>query len=111
MTTNSNEAVPVKQVEKKRDGFMKDLFRRMIREKPLGTIGLGIVIIMFFAGIFANWIAPYGMKQIDLINRLQGSSPQHWLGTDQLGRDEMSQIIFGARISLIIGISATTIHM
>ena len=110
MTTNSNEAVAVKQVEKKRDGFMKDLFRRMIREKPLGTFGLGVVIILLFAGIFANWIAPYGMKQIDLINRLQGSSPQHWLGTDQLGRDEMSQIIFGARISLIIGLSATAIH-
>jgi peptide/nickel transport system permease protein len=64
---------------------------------------------LLIAGIFASLIAPYGMKQIDLLNRLQGPSSMHYLGTDQLGRDELSQLIFGAQISLVIGLSATAI--
>ena len=110
MTTNTETAVPpAKQDENKRPGFLADLFKRMVREKPLGTFGLGVVVILLIAGIFANFIAPYGMKTIDLLNRLQGPSSAHYLGTDQLGRDELSQLIFGARISLVIGLSATAI--
>ena len=109
MTNNTEAAVPVQRVEKKRLGFFADLFKRMVREKPLGTFGLGVVVILLIAGIFASLIAPYGMKQIDLLNRLQGPSSMHYLGTDQLGRDELSQLIFGAQISLVIGLSATAI--
>ena len=108
MTTDAKTA-PVKQTENKRPGFFLDLLKRMIREKPLGTFGLGIVIILLIAGIFAPMIAPYGMKQIDLLNRLQGPSSIHYLGTDQLGRDELAPLIYGARISLVIGLSAQSI--
>ena len=48
-------------------------FEDLLREKPLGTFGLVIVIILFLAGIFANQLAPYGMNEIHLADRLQGS--------------------------------------
>jgi peptide/nickel transport system permease protein len=60
-------------------------------------------------GIFANFLAPYGQNEIHLFDRLQGPSAHYWLGTDQLGRDVLSRLIYGARISLIIGLAATTL--
>ena len=109
MATNAGTAVPGKQVELKHHGFWYDLFRRLIREKPLGTFGLVIVIILFIVGIFANFIAPYGMNDVHLIDRLKPPSSTYWLGTDQLGRDLLSRLIYGARVSMIIGVCATTL--
>jgi peptide/nickel transport system permease protein len=93
--------------ETKRQPFLVDLFVRLWKEKPLGTIGLAIVLIMLLTGIFADWLAPYPMSKIDLFNTLVPSSAQHWLGTDQMGRDVLSRIIYGARVSVIIGLSAS----
>ena len=97
MTTNTGTAVPSKQEEKKHHGFWFDLLRRLIREKPLGTFGLVIVIILFIVGIFANLLAPYGMNEVHLIDRLKPPSSTYLLGTDQLGRDLLSRLIYGAR--------------
>jgi peptide/nickel transport system permease protein len=82
----------------------------MIREKPLGTFGLVVTVLLFFTGIFADFLAPYGGNEIHLIDRLQPPSGTYLLGTDQLGRDILSRIIYGARVSMIIGIAATTLH-
>ena len=109
MATNTGTRVPSKQEEKKHHGFWFDLFRRLIREKPLGTFGLVIVIILFIVGIFANFIAPYGMNEIHLIDRLKPPSSTYLLGTDQLGRDLLSRLIYGARVSMIIGVCATAL--
>jgi len=109
MTTSNGTAVPTKTTEKKRRGFWGDLFRRLIKEKPLGTFGLVVVIILFIVGIFSSFIAPYDMNYMKLIDRLQNPSTRYWLGTDQLGRDILSRLIFGARISMIIGIGATAL--
>ena len=109
MTTNTETVVSRKQVREKRRGFWYDMFRRLLREKPLGTFGLVIVIILFLAGIFANQLAPYGMNEIHLADRLQSPSSTYLLGTDQLGRDILSRLIFGARISMIIGLGATAL--
>jgi peptide/nickel transport system permease protein len=111
MTSNAEAVTTPKRVEKKRHGFVADLFIRMIREKPLGTFGLVVTVLLFFTGVFADWLAPYGMNEIHLIDRLQGPSSSYLLGTDQLGRDILSRIIFGARISMIIGLGATTLAM
>ena len=110
MTTNAEAAIPGKRVEKKRHGFWYDLLRRLIREKPLGTFGLVVTIILLFTGIFATWLAPFGMNEIHLIDRLSPPSGTYLLGTDQLGRDILSRIIYGARISMIIGLTATALH-
>ena len=73
MAASIGTAEPSKQVEYKRHGFWYDLFRRLIVEKPLGTFGLLVVIILLLTGIFANFIAPFGMNQMHLIDFLQHS--------------------------------------
>ena len=88
----------------KRSAFA-DFFVRLWKEKPLGTVGLVIVLLLFFIGIFADLLAPYGVNEINLKDLLQGSSAEHWLGTDQLGRDLLSRVIYGARISMVVGVS------
>jgi len=91
----------------KAHGFTADFFIRLFKTKPLGAVGGIIFLILLFTGIFANVLAPYGENDIDPINRLKNPSRSHLLGTDQLGRDMLSRIIYGARLSLIIGSTAT----
>ena len=95
--------------EPKRRSFFVDLLIRLWKEKPLGTVGLAIVVLLLFAGIFADLLAPYEMGEMDLLDMLASPSSAHWLGTDNLGRDVLSQIIYGARVSVIIGLSATAL--
>lgn len=78
---------------------------RVARHNPLAAIGVVLVIIFAFAAIFAPWISPQDPAHIDLPNRLQSPSAQHWCGTDELGRDILSRLIWGARISLFVGSS------
>ena len=103
MNTSSERA------ETKRRGRLADFFTRLVREKPLGTAGAIIVLVLLFTGIFADFLAPYGMSEMHLVDRLSAPSAQHWLGTDQLGRDVLSRIIYGARVSMIVGFSATAL--
>ena len=111
MTTKNSSAAPAKRVENKRPGFFMDLLRRLILEKPLGTFGLGVIIIFFAAGIFSKFIMPFGYLQIHLLERLQGPSAKYLLGTDELGRDELSRLIYGARISMEVGLGATFLNV
>jgi peptide/nickel transport system permease protein len=107
MASDASTTVDRTLAEPKRRPFLVDLFIRLWKEKPLGTVGLAIVLILLFTGIFADWLAPYPISKIDLFNSLAPSSAQHWLGTDQMGRDLLSRIIYGARVSVIIGLSAS----
>ncbi len=95
--------------EAKRRSFLADLFIRLFREKPLGTVGGIIVLVLLLVGVFAGLIAPYGYNDIFVGPRLSAPSPEHLLGTDQLGRDLLSRIIYGARISLVVGLSVSAI--
>ncbi len=106
--------------EPKRRGLLADFFLRLIREKPLGTVGGIIVLLMLLTGIFADlaWLglpdvglAPYGYTDINLEDRLVGPSAKHILGTDAVGRDLFSRIIYGARISMIVGLGASAINV
>lgn len=92
--------------EKKRH-FLVDLTRRFIREKPLGTFGAVIVLIVLIVGIFAHWLAPYGYNETLVGGRLESSSWQHWMGTDQSGRDLLSRVVYGARISMFVGLGVS----
>src|SRR5437016_325549 len=78
---------------------------RIARHNPLAAIGVVLVSIFVFSAIFAPWIAPQDPAHIDLPNRLQTPSAQHWCGTDELGRDILSRLIWGARISMFVGTS------
>lgn len=92
-----------------RKWWLADFLSRLFREKPLGAIGAILVLIMLIAGIFADWIAPFGVNDLHMVDRLAPPSGTYLLGTDNLGRDLLSRIIFGARISIIIGLSAAGI--
>src|SRR5215475_3566132 len=70
----------------------------------LALIGLFGLIVIFGAGIFAGQIAPYGFYQIDLTHILQGPSSTHYFGTDALGRDEYTRVIYGIRTSMEVGV-------
>jgi peptide/nickel transport system permease protein len=96
------------KTEKKRSGIA-DFFVRLIREKPMGLIGGIITILLVIVGIFAPLLAPYGPNVIHGLNAMEGPSLKFWLGTDWLGRDILSRVIYGARISLIVGLAATLI--
>jgi peptide/nickel transport system permease protein len=77
--------------------------RRVARYNLLATTGVVLVIIFLACALFAPWIAPQDPAHIDLPARLMGPSASHWFGTDELGRDILSRIIYGARISMLVG--------
>jgi peptide/nickel transport system permease protein len=108
MVKNATVAAPIWK-EKKQLPFFLELVVRMVNEKPLGTIGGFIVLIFFIVGIFAAWLAPYHYTFQDLNAILQAPSSRFLLGTDNLGRDLLSRIIYGARISMIVGLSVPAI--
>jgi len=84
-------------------------FRRRVlgnaRHNPLAAIGVVLILIFLTFALFAPWIAPQDPAAIDLPGRLNLNSRSHWFGTDELGRDILSRIIYGARISLLVGAS------
>ncbi|MBA7567165.1 Glutathione transport system permease protein GsiD [subsurface metagenome] len=104
MTDSSSGRV----AEKKRHSYLVDLMLRLVREKPLGMVGGVITLVLLFTGIFANFLAPYGMNELTG-EFLVPPSARFWFGTDNLGRDLLSRVIYGARISVIVGLAATTL--
>lgn len=89
----------------RRTGF---LFR-LVTEKPLGAVGLAITVLLLFTGVFADLLAPYGLNEMHTDQRLAPPSARFWLGTDNLGRDLLSRVIHGARVSMIVGLSASAV--
>src|SRR5215831_14493139 len=75
------------------------------RHNRLATAGLILVAVFVIFALLAPWIAPQSPSQIDLPSRLQPPSAAHWFGTDELGRDIFSRVIYGARISMLVGSS------
>lgn len=88
-----------------------DKFKTMCRENKLAAFSAVVILLITLAAIFAPLVAPYDPTAQDLTNRLQGMSMEHIFGTDQLGRDVFSRMIYGARISLCIGLFPTLISM
>jgi peptide/nickel transport system permease protein len=97
-----------KVTETKKHSFFVDSMIRLAKEKPLGMVGAVITLLFLFTGIFADFLAPceYYKLHTDL---LAAPSVRFWLGTDYLGRDLLSRVIFGARVSVIIGLSTATL--
>jgi peptide/nickel transport system permease protein len=73
------------------------------RHNPLAATGVVLVVIFVIFALFAPWIAPQDPAAINLPTRLDTPSNAHWLGTDELGRDILSRVIYGARISMLVG--------
>ena len=99
------------EIAPKRRSRLADFFIRLVREKPLGTISGIIILMLIFVAIFADVLAPYPYKEMHLVDRLQAPSARYLLGTDHIGRDLLSRIIYGARISLGVGLAATALNV
>ena len=82
-----------------------------LRRQPLAAIGVLLLILFITAAIFAPFLAPRNPAQLDLDTRLAVPGPGHILGTDELGRDILSRLLFGARISLIVAVSVVAISL
>ncbi len=95
----------------KRRSPLVDFLSRLVREKPLGAAGAVIVVLLLLIGIFAEQLAPYDYAEVNIMDRLAPPSAKHWLGADQLGRDVLSRVIHGARISVIVGLVASLINL
>jgi len=88
-----------------------EFFTTLVREKKLGAVCGVIVLLFLLVGIFAEYVTPYGYNQLHTKDFLQPPSGQFLLGTDNLGRDLLSRVIFGARISMIVGVVASSLSV
>src|SRR6056297_3782606 len=86
-------------------GRTAEIARRVIL--GVGGIGLLLVVAAVVAAVAAPWVAPYDPVELNPAARLQGPTPEHWLGTDQYGRDTLSRIIYGGRSSLSVAFATT----
>jgi peptide/nickel transport system permease protein len=108
--SNATEVPPAVSESKRRAGLAY-FWIRLLKEKPLGT-ACGIIVLLFIVvALFAHVLAPYGSTKMSLADRLTGPSARHLLGTDHVGRDLLSRLIIGARLSLIVGLAATALNV
>ena len=101
--------IPSAEIAPKRRSRLADFFTRLVKEKRLGTACGIIVLLLILVAIFADVLAPYRYTEPHLVDRLTGSSARYLMGTDHLGRDFLSRIIIGTRVSILVGLVVTTI--
>ncbi|HWL27283.1 MAG TPA: ABC transporter permease [Burkholderiaceae bacterium] len=82
-----------------------------LSKNKLSWVGLGLLLLIVGTAVFAPWLAPYDPLQQNIAYRLEPPSPEFWLGTDSYGRDVLSRLIYGTRISLLVGFVAILIAM
>ena len=82
-----------------------------IRTQPLAAAGILLLAGFVLGGLAAPWLAPHNPAAIDLLHRLQGPSAAHWAGTDELGRDTLSRLLWGARLSLAVSVTVVTVSL
>lgn len=84
---------------------------KALKKDPLGMTGFLLVSVILFVTVFAAWLAPFDPLEINVHNRLSSPSAEHWLGTDQLGRDIFSRVLFGGQIALKVALVAISVSM
>ncbi len=93
---------------RKKQSFMKETWLRL-KQNRVAMFGLIVLIILILCAIFADIIAPYGYDDQDISRANQFPSSEHWFGTDNFGRDILSRVIYGSRISLQVGLISVSI--
>ena len=88
-----------------------DLMRRLAKENKLAGFSAVVILLFILAAIFAPFLTPYSYKDMDLLNRLSPPSGAHLLGTDEGGRDILTRMLYGSRVSLMIGVLPTLLGM
>ncbi len=109
MDKGTTDRPAVIEEEPQRRHWLADVFIRLFKEKPLGAAGAIVTLILVLVAIFAPLIAPYGFNDTRVAEPLSPPSTSNLLGGDHLGRDVFSRIIYGARISVMIGLIASTL--
>jgi peptide/nickel transport system permease protein len=109
-SASARDAVPATAFGISRQSQFGDIRRRFFRNK-LALVGLVMVAIVFFLAIFAPLIAPFDPRLQDLTNTTAKPSGEHWLGTDQLGRDQLSRVIYGSRIAIVVGLASIVLAL
>ena len=102
--------LPAKEKELKQRSLFGDAMRRFARNK-LAMVGFFLVALLVLIAVFGDLIAPYPYDEANVAQVLQPPSAEHWMGTDQVGRDEFSRLVYGARISLTVGLSVQFIAL
>jgi peptide/nickel transport system permease protein len=82
-----------------------------LKKDPLGMAGFVLISLILFVTIFAAWLAPYDPFEVNVYDRLSSPSAAHWLGTDQLGRDVLSRVLFGGQVALKVSLVAISVSM
>ncbi len=108
ITMQETSQTPATQLAEETRGhsLWEDAFRRLLKNK-LAIFGASFLILEILVAIITPWIAPYGFEIQDLEQTLTGPSWAHWMGTDNLGRDLFSRVLYGGRISMMVGILAS----
>lgn len=102
-------AVELRVEEVRERGAIAGFLARLVQRKPLGAFGAVVFLVFLLCGIFAGALAPHGMNEISPINRMKAPSLEFPFGTDNLGRDMLSRVLYGARLSVIIGFCAASL--
>ena len=92
----------------KRGRRLKEIWRRF-RKNRLAMVGLVVILIVVMLSILAPLIAPYGLDEQNARNRLLAPCAEHWFGTDNYGRDILTRVLYGGRVSLTVAVGATAI--
>ena len=82
-----------------------------LRRQPLAAIGFALLALFLVLAFFAPLLSPFNPSAIDLLHRLAPPDRHHWVGTDELGRDVLSRLIWGARLSLTVAISVVSLSL
>ncbi len=109
MTTTTESAIEAKIEELDSKESFWNIICKMARKQPVGVAGMGVVVLMIFAAIFAPYLTPYDPVNNQYEFILTPPGGEFLLGTDQFGRDILTRIIFGARTALFVGFAAATI--
>ncbi len=102
-------AIPLKTMHRQRS-LWGDATRKLVRNR-LAVVGLIITALLLFVAIFGPWIAPYSYTEQNLRNTARMPSAEHWLGTDELGRDMFSRVLWGARTAVLVSVISTIISV
>src|SRR5471030_1290289 len=82
-----------------------------LRKNRMAVISVVVLAILSLAAALAPWLAPYSYEEQNLALRAVPPRPGHWLGTDALGRDQLTRLLYGGRVSLMVGIVATVVAL
>jgi len=113
LTESTDQTTPwAAETEEKqgRDSFVRDVVRSF-RKNRMAMVGLGVIILLVFAALGVSFISPHDPYKVDLDQQMLAPSLTNWLGTDNFGRDLFTRILYGARISLLVGLVPSFISM